>query len=223
MTGRLETTGAKPAGEHPEAIVTAAYLDGTLTPSARDALEAHLAACDECRAGVALLRLRGVGGTEDVPPEMLRRARALATEPAASSSAGARRRYALPAGLAAGLLAVAGLAFWLRGEVGSRRPVERKGAAPAIQALDPGRGEAVEAAHLAFRFTPVEGADRYVVTLLDAGGSEVGVIETGPPGGHVPWPADRELPPPGTYMWSVRALVLDRILAETRPLPFEIR
>ena len=37
------------------------------------------------------------------------------------------------------------------------------------------------------------------------------------------WPADRPLLPAGTYLWSVRALVLDRVLAETRPVPFEIR
>ena len=223
MTERRETTGTTPDGEHPEAITTAAYLDATLPQPARDALEAHLAACDECRAATVLLRLRDEGEVEEAPPEVRRRAHALATGPVAPAHAGTRRRFALTASLAAGLLAAAGLALWPRGGAESRAPVERQGAAPAIQALSPARGETVEAARLAFHWNPVDGADRYVVSVLDAGGNEVAALETGPPGGHVAWPADRPLLPAGTYLWSVRALVLDRVLAETRPVPFEIR
>lgn len=218
MTEPRETPGTTPDAEHPEAITAAAYLDGTLPQPARDVFEAHLAACDECRAGAVFLRLRDEGEVDEAPPEMLRRAYALAP-----AHHGSRRRFALAASLAAGLLAAAGLALWLRGGAGSRAPVERQGAALAMETLSPARGEAVEAARLAFHWNPVDGADRYVVSVLDAGGAEVAALETGPPGGHVAWPADRPLPPAGTYLWSVRALVLDRVLAETRPLPFEIR
>jgi len=235
MTGRIGNRGTAPAAGHPDAIATAAYLDGTLSEVARDTLEAHLAACDECRAGIALLSLRVEENAGATPPEMLQRARALATVPARARSP---RRTALPAGLAAGLLAAAGLALWMGGWVGQRAPrsgrgsanvpevpspVERDGAAPALLALDPAPGGTIDAARLVFRWRPVDGAERYVVTLLDAGGNEVAALETGPPGGKLPWPADRPLLPAGTYLWSVRALVLDRVLAETRPVPFEIR
>ena len=48
-------------------------------------------------------------------------------------------------------------------------------------------------------------------------------LETRLPGGPLAWPADRPPPPAGTYLWSVRALALDRVLAESRPVAFEIR
>jgi putative zinc finger protein len=213
-----------PIGEHPEPITTAAYLDGTLPQPARDALEAHLAACDECRAGVALLRLRDESAAE-VPADMLRRLRELGTAP---SRARSQHWFALPASLAAGLLAAAGLALWLRagagpGGAGPGTPVERQGTGAAIEALSPARGAAVDAPRLAFRWSPVDGADRYVVSVLDASGTEIATLEATPQGDQVSWPTDRPLPPAGTYLWSVRALVLDRVLAETRPVPFEIR
>lgn len=222
MTEPVQITGTAAPGDHPDPILTAAYLDGTLPPEALDALESHLAACDACRAGVVLLRLRDEGVDDVTPPEMLRRARALANGAVAPKHSGARR-FALPVSLAAGLLAAAGLAFWLRPGAELRAPVERQGAAPEIEAISPVHGEAVEAARLAFMWRPVDGADRHVVSLLDAGGIEVAVLETGSPGGYVSWPADRPLLPAGTYMWSVRALRLDRVLAETRPIPFLIR
>jgi hypothetical protein len=235
MTGRIETRGTTQFADHPDAITTAAYLDGTLSDVAREDLEAHMAACDECRAGVALLRMRSEGDAEQVSPEMLRRARSLAT---ASSRAGSPSRITLPAGIAAALLAAAGLALWMGGWAGLRPPgserpaanttetgpsVEREGAGPTLRPLGPARGETVDPARLTFRWIPVDGADRHVVTVLDAGGREVATLEAGPPGGQVTWPADRPPLPAGTYLWAVRALVLDRVLAETRPIPFEIR
>jgi putative zinc finger protein len=235
MTGRIETRGTAPFADHPDAIATAAYLDGTLPDVTRDDFEAHLAACDECRAGVAILRLGSEDDAEAVPPEILRRARSLSN---ASVPSRPRRRAALPAGIAAGLLAATGLALWMAGWVGHRvpptgrsgadapetgSPVEREGGGPVLQGLGPAGGEMVDASRLAFRWSPIDGADRYVVTVLDAGGNEVAALEIGPPGGQVPWPADRPLLPAGTYLWAVRALVLDRVLAETRPIPFEVR
>jgi len=224
-----------PFADHPDEITTASYLDGRLSDVARDDFETHLAACDECRAGVAILRLRAEGDAGAAPPEMLRRARSLATSPAGS---GPSRRMALPAGIAAGLLAAVGLALWMGGRLGHRvpptgrsvadapetgSPVEREGGGPVLQGLGPAGGETVDASRLAFRWNPIDGADRYVVTVLDAGGNKVAALEIGPPGGQVPWPADRPLLPAGTYLWAVRALVLDRVLAETRPMPFEVR
>lgn len=213
---------------HPDEHTTAAYLEGRLPPAARDGVEAHLADCDTCRAGVALLRLGEEESDEAVPPAMLRQAR----EPAPAGW-----RSALP--IAAGLLAVLGMAIWLGGRgasrasggSGAKAPVERGAEATALEAIFPARGEVVGAGSLTFRWRPVEGADRYVVTLLDDGGAGIAAIETGPAGGLaenestivLDWPADRPRPAPGTYLWTVRALALDRVLAETHPVPFEIR
>src|SRR5436309_7560221 len=132
-------------GAHPDAGATAAYLDGNLAPAARNDLEAHLSACDECRAGVALLRLRDEAAdetaTKAVPFEMMRRARALEGAPAAPG-ARRRRRFLLPAGLAAALLAAAALALWRGGAV-DRVPVERQDGASALEAISPARGDTV--------------------------------------------------------------------------------
>ncbi|HZI93539.1 MAG TPA: zf-HC2 domain-containing protein, partial [Patescibacteria group bacterium] len=43
----------------PDEMTTAAYLDRTLPTARREAIEAHFAACDSCRAGVALLATMG--------------------------------------------------------------------------------------------------------------------------------------------------------------------
>jgi hypothetical protein len=232
---------------HPDEHTTAAYLEGRLAPAARDGVEAHLAACDTCRSGVALLRLGEKESDEAVPPEMVRRARgpaAAAGRPEAGDAAPVAearrgRRFVLP--VAAGLVATLGLAIWLGsrgpalapGGAGpdgpAEAPIERGDGVPALEAISPARGDVVPAGSLTFRWKAVEGADRYVVTLLDAGGAGIAAIETGPAGplakneSWLDWPADRPLPAAGTYLWSVRALALDRVLAETHAVPFEIR
>ena len=223
VTERADPEDSMSSGGHLEAMVTASYLDGSLPLPAREALESHLAGCDECRAWMALFRLRDESASESAPAEMLRRARALGTEAEASPRATSPRRLALWGGLAAGVLAAAGLAIWTRGGAGPSARVERLGTEPAIEAIFPARNEPVEAARLAFRWSPVQGADRYVVSVLDAAGAEIASLEAGAAGGQAVWPSDRPLPPPGTYLWSVRALALDRVVAETRPVPFEIR
>jgi len=59
------------AAFHPEALELAAYLDGALTGEARARVEAHLAACGECRleaAAVAELVRTGPGTRRLAPP-----------------------------------------------------------------------------------------------------------------------------------------------------------
>ena len=208
---------------HPDVERTAAYLDGTLAAGERDLVEAHLAACEECRSGVTLLRLGDEAPAQAPSPEMLRRARALDGAPAAAAPR-SRRRFALPAALAAALLVAGALAVRLGGDRSTDRvAVERSEGPAGLETLSPARGATIEAARVAFDWRPAAGADRYVVTLLDAGGLEVAALETRDPGGHLAWPSDRPPLPAGTYLWSVRALALDRVLAESRPAPFSIR
>jgi hypothetical protein len=215
--------GAQPIGSHPDETVTAAYLDGTLPEGGRDRFEAHLAACDPCRAGVALLPRPGIAGSyEEPPPEMVERARRGA---AAVPGAGTVRGRSLRPGLlaAAAVVAVAG-GLWLRGALAPSAPpppVER-GPESALRPVYPPAGAVVEAGAIAFVWSAVEGAERYVVTVQDAQGRTVATIESRAAGDPVRWPEGTGVPASGTYLWSVRALALDRIVAESRPVAFQV-
>lgn len=206
---------------HPDDVVTAAYLDGALTDSDRDRFEAHLAACPSCRDGVALL------ATAEAPVEKLPAAwieRARGGSPTVSTSARRPRRFAVGL-LAAGIvLAVGGgLALRLLAPAGQHPPIERGAVASGLRALEPHGGATLDTGRPDFTWSPQEGADRYVVTVSESDGRIAGTFDARAAGAPVSWPAERPPLPPGTYLWSVRAMALDRVVAETRPVPFELR
>ncbi len=207
--------------EHPDDVVTASYVEGNLGGEARDRVEAHLARCASCRAGIALLALDRESGENRVPPEELAAFRSAALAPPRER----RTRRAPPWLLAVAAVAVAaiGLTFWIA-QPGTRDTglVERDGGSAPLRALSPASGSVVAAGELAFRFTTVPGADRYVIHVADGSGRSVGVLEARAAGEPVAWPGDRPVPR-GTLLWSVRAMSLDRVLAETRPVAFECR
>jgi len=216
---------------HPDEILTASYLDGTLPPRARDEVEAHLASCDFCRGGIALLvSARGLEA-EPVPPEMIARATgpAPATLPRIGGSktrAEARppRRFRLGVGIAAGLLLAVALVIVARLASSQAPPIPvERGAASALRAVSPAPGETIAGGDLAFRWTATAGADRYVVTLFEPGGGVAATFESRDAEKPVPFPPDRPRLAAGRYLWSVRAMSLDRALAETRPASFELR
>lgn len=208
------------SGEHPDDIVIAAYLDGNLEGSARDALESHLAECSLCRDGVTLLA--GAPESDERPPsEAIEKARAL--EPAGPAS---MTRFVLPAALAAGLLIAVAAGLWERGpqEPASPAPgVERSTDAAGLSALSPAAGARIAGHDIVFAWASVAGADRYVVTVSRVDGTATGTIEVRAPSASALWGGDRPALPPGGYLWSVRALSLDRVLDETRPVSFEVR
>jgi hypothetical protein len=102
--------------------------------------------------------------------------------------------------------------------------VERStgGAASPPGEIFPAPGSTVDAAKLQFRWEPVEGADRYVVQVSDATGVTIATFDVGDSELAVSWPVDRPVPR-GTLMWTVRAMALDRVLDESRPIAFECR
>ncbi|MGH9867120.1 MAG: zf-HC2 domain-containing protein [Candidatus Polarisedimenticolia bacterium] len=209
---------------HPDDVITAAYLEGTLSPAERSRVEAHLADCSPCRAGVILL----AGSMEENPPvprEMRERALAVPAREPATASASGRWWSMLPAGVGViGLLMlVAGLSL-RTGVAPPPPPVPVERSAPAaLEALTPAAGEVLEVASIAFTWSEVPEADRYEVNVLDAQGRTIMVLESRRPWPPVTWPGERPLPPPGTYLWSVRALSLDRVVAETRPRFFVVQ
>lgn len=105
---------------HLSASELAGFLDGDLADRERAHVEAHLEACDECRAElIDVARLVSEAGAADAAP------------PAAARPSPARRpasRWRLPAGLA-GLAAAAALAtliLWPAGPGVTDRPMEER-------------------------------------------------------------------------------------------------
>ena len=201
---------------HPDDILTAAYLDGTLDPPSRDRFEAHLAQCDRCRDGVTLLR-SAEGEVPAVPAEMVRRARS------ASGRLTSIRRGGWLLGMAASLALVAAITAGIlrlgSGVRESASPV--RGAAAVFTGLSPSGGGAIPSADLLFRWSPVEGADRYELSLFDATGRKIGQVSAGGDATSAPWPPDAGPPAPGSYVWKIRAMALDRPIAESDPISFE--
>ena len=206
---------------HPDDVVTAAYLDGTLADSDRDRFEAHLASCPSCRAGVAVLATAGAS-VEKAPVAWIERARGGA--PPVST------RAHQPLRIAAGLLAAgvvlavgAGLALRVLAPAAPPAPTERGAIESGLRALEPHGGAILITSRPEFTWSSQEGADRYVVTISDSGGRIAGSFDARAAGSPVSWPDDRPPLSPGTYLWSVRAMALDRVVAETRPVSFELR
>ena len=220
--------------DHPDEIVTASYLDGSLPAETRETLEAHLADCESCRLGVVLLQgeLHGAadrkGSGERVPAEFI--ARALRRDPIESRGSTLRRMKQWNVSVAAAaVIAIALVATWwmLTGErdaTSSKRAAEYRGADGGFSGeLSPARGAVVSADDLVFSWSAVEGADRYSVSVLGPGGEVVVSIETRADQRSARWPPDHPLPSRGPLIWKVRAFALDRVIAETRPIPFEIK
>jgi hypothetical protein len=171
-----------------EATVAAlAEEGGALDAEARSALLPHLATCARCRAAVASVA-RALGDGE------------VAREIAAASGGRGRRWYrvALPLAAAAMLVVLA----WPRGP--DEEPARHR--APTITATAapvPESPVGTVAAAAELRWGEVAGADRYRVTLFDAGGRvlyETQLIET-----ELALPDSVVLVPGRIYLWKVEA------------------
>jgi len=217
---------------HPDEMVTASYLDGSLTARARDEVEAHLAECDTCRAGVTLLG--SLPSEESVPHGMMARARALGDAGDAVVPGARFRSPAMAWATAAAALIVLAAASmtWMTwmpralvgAESGAAAPVYRgtpDAAGSAFGAVSPARGAVVPAGSLAFSWSAVPGADRYTVTVLDARGTTLTTLDA--PAGATTATWRPETPPAGDLLWKVKAWSLDRVLDETRPVAFTVK
>jgi anti-sigma factor RsiW len=181
---RLTTLLAEGAADTPGRSATcpdehriAGYVDGRLDEAARAQVECHLADCEHCPTLVSLLcRVRGAEEiVEPVPDELLAQARALVTQEPP-------RRWRLAPQWAAAATLVLAVPLLLqigrnldRGAEGQGRPAAAAtrtlGPTPAgLQVLSPGRGTAVDARSLRFRWTEVSGTPYYDVRIVtDAG------------------------------------------------------
>ncbi len=163
----------------------AALAAGTLDPGLRASVLPHIACCAYCRAAVASV------------------ARALAEPTVAREivvAEGARRRFfriALPLAAAAVLLLLTWPLVDIRGP-GHRAPPPATATTPVP--LDPIGPVAVADV---LRWSAVAGADRYRVTLFDAGGRVV--YEARLPDTVAALPDSIVLAPGRTYLWKVEA------------------
>lgn len=163
MTGHLDVADA------------AAYLDGTLAPTARARVEQHLAGCETCRG------------------ELIAVSRVIRTRPD-------RRRWYVPAGIAAAA-AIAFLLIWPRSDVPSgnyREPAVSTTVAPV--GIAP-RGPSAAAPRLVW--TRVPHAQRYRLTVFDSAGSVMWESQSGDTA--MAFPKTVRLRPGVTYFWQVEA------------------
>ena len=183
----------EPTAECLDDDTVSAFAEASLDPPARATVLSHLAGCSRCRAAVASVA-RALGDP------------AVAREVAAIEAPWQRRlfRIALPAAAAAILLLLV-----LPPQVGDRAPPPQPPhRAPTITAatapvpMSP-VGTVAQAAML--QWSAVAGADRYRVTLFDAGGRvlyEAQLADT-----VAVLPDSVALSPQQRYLWKVEARV----------------
>ena len=167
----------------------AAFADGTLTPATRAAVLPHVAGCARCRTAVASV------------------ARALADSGVAREIVrveGGRRRFyriALPVAAAAALVLVLAWPRGLQDGVSPHRapPITTSGAPVPVSPIGMVAGAGL------LRWTAVAGADRYRVTLSDAGGRVL--YETQLTDTAAALPDSITLVPGRSYMWLVEARI----------------
>lgn len=158
----------------------AAFFENTSGARSRARVAQHLAACGHCRARLGMLaRLARIEDREDVPEDLLARAKQLPS----GGRTGLRTWHAAMAAavvvLAIGLFVGGG---WFAGLGPGGHPADPGGETPARQLrsldheglrpriLNPAADAELGPGAVVFRWTPVEGALRYQVLLLDESG-----------------------------------------------------
>lgn len=187
----LRSTLGGPGKETPECLdndTIAALAEGSLDATVRAAVLPHLAACARCRGAVASV------------------ARALADpsvarEIQAAQGGGRRRRYRVVLPLAAAAAVLLVLAWPQRTDNGGP-PHRAPPTTPAPVLVSP-IGAVAQASVL--QWTSLAGADRYRVTLFEAGGRVVYETELGDT--VVPLPDSITLGSNRPYVWMVEARV----------------
>ena len=101
-------------------------------------------------------------------------------------------------------------------------PVFRNAGTQGPGLLSPAAGSTVRRDELLFSWTPVEGADSYRVRVWSVKTGFLVEFPVPEQQTETGWPADEPPAPAGELIWRVRALSLNRTLAESPPAPFEI-
>ena len=202
--------------QHPDEILMAAYVDGNLGDRQRDSFESHLAGCDSCRGAVVALRAMPSTVPEPAPREFL--------EAALSDRLHSSSKLPRFAAAAALLIVIALGWVWVhRTPKGSEAGFQmRGGKAYRFYGLSPEAGTAVPVGRVRFQWQPVKGADRYRVILFAGDGAKMEELTATADQRTLGWPADRPPLLPGTYLWKMQAFALDRVIAESDPIPFEV-
>jgi hypothetical protein len=186
-------------GGHPSPEAIADLVKRTGAEDERLATLDHVMSCAGCRRDFDLLRTveRVAGGP---------------------ARAAARRSWMLPTALAASLLVALGL-----GRTLMTRPDDttRGGEDASVVLVTPGE-EAPAGAPVVFTWRSVDGATRYELELLDAGG---GVAASAATTDTTASPAAATGLPPGDYRWWVRATTADArsVRSSLRPLRLTAR
>jgi hypothetical protein len=190
--------GVTSSGAHPtpEAIAQLVRREGA--EGARLATLDHVMGCADCRRDFDLLRTVEQAGAQS------------GAVPARSAG---RRRWMIPAALAATLLLAVSVG---RSLLAPPDDTTRGGGDATVVLVTPG-SEAAAGARLVFAWRPVAGASRYELELLDAGG---GVVASTATTDTTASPAAAGALPPGDYRWWVRAITSDArsLRSALRPL-----
>ncbi|HZI92967.1 MAG TPA: hypothetical protein VFE84_01885, partial [Patescibacteria group bacterium] len=121
-------------------------------------------------------------------------------------------------------LVVAGAALGILFTSRAEPPAEFRGSPENVfGSVTPPGGAVVAPDDLAFSWQPVPAADRYDLEVSNATGETLLSLQLGADVTSARWPSDRPRPPRGALIWKLRARALDRVVAETRPIPFEIQ
>jgi len=189
-TGQLRAAAPSRWTETPQCLseaAVAALVDGQSRGAAHQAAVAHLAGCARCRAMVASVARLAIAA--DVARE-------------APAARALWRRWQVPVAAAAAVLLA--VVAWPRRDnqidTGHRAPTFTAAAAPVPLAPVAAVAEA-----RALRWSAVPGADRYHVTLFDAGGRvryEAQLLDT-----VAALPDSVALLPGQSYLWSVEARI----------------
>jgi hypothetical protein len=139
----------------PEAIQALVRREGD--EAGRLATLDHVMSCGECRSELELLR-----AVEEAGPR------------AGAASAPPRRRWMIPAALAATLLLAVGIG---RAALRSSDDTVRSGEAAPVELIAPG-AEVAAGGPVSFAWRPVQGASRYRLEVLNASGELAIEVET---------------------------------------------
>lgn len=176
-------------GEHPSSEDLAAYLSNTLTANERAKLEAHLAACRQCRREVTSAR-RFIRSRPS-PPVL---------------------RWGVPAAAAAAVLAVVLLSPLRSGRL--ETSVKRAGEDAAVSAMmpririvSPASGDTVKGSQVVFVWQSAGNKPLYRLTLTEASGSAVWTGDTSDT--TLALPASVSLGRGQNYFWFIDALGAD--------------
>lgn len=184
----------------------AAWLDGNLSPDERTGVEAHLVACDDCRA-------------------MVVEARAALARPARLRWTPRLALGGIAAAAAVALLVLIPEGTVFSGDAQLTRTTdgnELRTGVPRYSTLAPPNGATLRPDTTVFRWEPLRAGTRYVVTITTERGEILHREETYADTLRMPAPVAARMEPGASYFWSVDARTPDLRDAEYGTRSFRV-